>query len=184
MRQHSPGWDGTKRSFRLLRQTRRFHDGLPPFAAAQGRRHGRMAPRRPAASRREFEILRGTRISSAWAEDAAIRLHCLESEHPSVLLPVFLGVIPDSSAVEFLSALGSRKKLADPALSYLLVLALSRQGETDRPIAQLARARFTDPVLRIRVLPSDRPRRICDGEVPESEGAFLGSMQLCVIGGS
>ena len=104
-------------------------------------------------ARREFEILRNTRISVAWSEDAALRLHCLAG--PSSLLPYFAGELADSLAVGFLSDLQRKKGAREPALSYLLGLAYIRQGSTDSAIAQFARARFDDPVLEF-----SRHRRI------------------------
>jgi tetratricopeptide (TPR) repeat protein len=110
-------------------------------------------------ARREFDILRRTNISIAWSEDAALRLHFLSGEHPSALFPYFAGEVADSLAVGFLSGVRVREGARDPALSYLLGLAYSRQGSTDSAIAQFTRARFDDLVLEF-----SRHRRIAVAE--------------------
>ncbi|MBE0558817.1 MAG: hypothetical protein IH628_16440, partial [Proteobacteria bacterium] len=110
-------------------------------------------------ARRNFEILKGTRISLAWAEDAALRLQVMDEKDSFALVPYFTGAVPDSEAVTFLRGLRSRYAVRESTMRYLLGLSYDRQQSRDSALMEYSRARFSDPVLEF-----SRIRRIALAE--------------------
>jgi tetratricopeptide (TPR) repeat protein len=136
---------------RLTDSTLRRH--LLPLHRTAGTAEWALGRREQARS--HFEILKRTRISTAWSEDAALRLQCLNENNPSVLLPYFTGAVPDSVAVGFLRDLLPRDAAGSSTLRYMLGIVYDRQGARDSALMEFSRARFRDSVLefsRIRRL--------------------------------
>ncbi len=102
---------------------------------------------RTAEARQNFEVLKSTRISLAWAEDAALCLRAMEEQRPSVLFGLVSGLVADSLMVDSLSALLRSRSARSSTLEYLLGLAFDRRGERDSATMAFGRARFGDPVL-------------------------------------
>lgn len=114
-------------------------------------------------ARHNFEILKATRISFAWAEGAALRMHVMDAMNSSALLPYLSGEVPESASVAFLRTLGKRG-IPEETRSFLLGLAYDRQGIRDSALMEYSRARFDDPVLEF-----SRIRRMATAEFAKGQ---------------
>jgi len=94
-----------------------------------------------------FELLKRTRISLAWAEDAALQSQAMKVQGSSELIPLFGGAVRDTQAVRLLTRVLERTPTSEPVLRYLLGLAYDRIQMRDSALAHYALCRFTDSLL-------------------------------------